>query len=241
MDYKEIEMIDHFLSIIKSEKYTEKDIYAFLMLLRPYSEEGSALREFSNFIAHRNKDRESIKNYCDNIQNILDNLGRIKTKMVIKPAYTINQLSDSLNCVLSKIGNRELNINQAEVILLCIMILLQGCYLYRNQTELAKLSLGIFADIIILLANVRIEKRKDVVLQFPVLEVHNKYFDVEMAKGKGYITPGNGSQFCYAVRIRNIENKLKLDFIESIPLHEKNCVGYVMLSSGTYNLDIDRI
>lgn len=234
MDLKEKEMVYYYRNRIVSKQYTEKDVYAFLMLLRPYSEEKTALREFANFVAHRNKDRESIKEYVHYVDDIMNNLEEANTQMVIKPVYTVHDVMNSLNNALANFGNISLNYEQSKDILFCIMILLQECYLYRNKVEFAKLHLGIIEDNIMLLANVKSNKWDSIVIQFPILELNNTYFDVEDAKKREFIS---SDKFRYITRLKSSDNSLVMEFVQTLPVQYDNNYKYVLLLSGTFNFE----
>ena len=56
MDAKEIFLVQKIYKKIVNSSYNEFDIYALLMLLRQHVKNGP-IREFGDFIAHREKDR----------------------------------------------------------------------------------------------------------------------------------------------------------------------------------------
>jgi hypothetical protein len=63
MDAKEHLLAGDLYRRIRAHTFHERDVLAFLILLRPYSVAGSPVRELSNFVAHREKDRGSLKTY----------------------------------------------------------------------------------------------------------------------------------------------------------------------------------
>jgi hypothetical protein len=65
MDTKELALIKKRHGRITAGSFDEDDVFSLLVLLRPLASVGSPVYEFANFIAHREKDRDHIRDYLD--------------------------------------------------------------------------------------------------------------------------------------------------------------------------------
>lgn len=135
MDSKEFQLISHFYKKIIKGKSDERDIYSFLMLIREYSPKPSPVREFGDFIAHRERDRGKIKDYLDSAQDFFykyaNDIPSSKNGYEVKPVFTMEEIYESFNITLKNIGFPNLDQISVRNIMLCIMSLLQNVAIYR--------------------------------------------------------------------------------------------------------------
>lgn len=206
MDIKEQQTILHFYSRLEGGMFDEWDVYSFLILVREKSKIGTALREFGDFIAHREKDRGYIKEYIDRTKYKLERLGKINTKLVIKEVFTYDEICKSINDTLQVLNLNPLSDEIITGIILCIMSLLQEVMIFDKKKNIGKLVLARNKDQIILLGIIHI--RNQVQASFPVLSIQNRYPESMLKKSFGANdTPIN---FESVIKITNICGKLTL-------------------------------
>ena len=64
MDAKERWLIEQTLVTLEAGTFSERDVLALLILLRRHAQPTSVIREFGDFVAHREKDRGILKGIC---------------------------------------------------------------------------------------------------------------------------------------------------------------------------------
>ena len=67
MDAKEKVLVADLYKRIATRTFHERDVLALLILLREHAPKGSPVGELSDFVAHREKDRGSLKTYVHRI------------------------------------------------------------------------------------------------------------------------------------------------------------------------------
>lgn len=173
MDDKELSLILALYKKVTSTDFNERDVFALLILLRPHSKAHTPVYEFANFIAHREKDRGHIRDYLHETKTKLENLGKVSSILVIKPVFSVAEVGDSLNEVLGGIQLAPLTAKQVQVIVLCIISLLQHVRIVEKSGEVGRLVFGITKADVILLGRVAIKDKVWAV--FPALMVPNDY------------------------------------------------------------------
>ena len=173
MDQKEIELVTELHDKIIKRKCDEKDIYSLLIIIRSYADGKTAVREFGDFIAHREKDRGFISDYLIRTKGILDNLGNENTVMVIKPVFTFDEIKNSFNNTFKKIGLIAVSNDDIRILILFIISLLQDVSIVDKKRSVGKLLFSLTRDEIILLGRVWIQNKVHAV--FPVLVTENRY------------------------------------------------------------------
>jgi hypothetical protein len=172
MDLKEIEIIAGLHKKIFDKQCCEADIYSFLILLRTYTKEKTPTREFGDFIAHREKDRGFINEYLIRNKEILDNLGKVNSRLVISEVFSFEEIKSSFNETLNKVHLQEFTDENIRIIIVMIISLLQEVSIVdRSKNSIGKLQFAISRDQIVLLGRVWIQNK--VFAVFPVLSVEN--------------------------------------------------------------------
>lgn len=210
MDAKESQLIDYYHQRIVNDAFDEKDVYVLLILLRRHSKMKSAVYEFSNFVAHREKDRGFIHEYVLDKKRIFDRLGSINAKIVIKNIFTLEQIEASFNEVLMKIGKTSFQRDTVSDIVLCIIVLLQDVKLVdKKNRPLGSLVIGVNKDEISLLGRVSVVNGngKSTSIIFPALEVPNKY-----TRTFDHVTDTVASLKVVA-EVQRIEGELTLEYL----------------------------
>jgi hypothetical protein len=189
MDKKEKQMIEYYYNKFSTNIFDEKDVFAFLILVRYQAKDIRCLRELGDFIAHRDKDKGFIKTYLEKTKEILDNLGKVNAILKIEPVFSFKEIKNGINRILLNNGFGKLTDETINHIILCIISILQDVKLTEKNKEIGKLFFGISSKRIELMGQIQIvqdgvEKAKAV---FPALSTKNIYY--EMKKQDEYDTP----------------------------------------------------
>ena len=172
MDAKELSLIAKLHGRITAGSFAEADVLSLLVLLRPLAAVGSAVFAFAHFIAHREKDRGSIRAYLHQAKRTLDRLEKKNGALDIKPVFSTDAIGASINYVLQQTGLSPFGEGQITQILVCIMSLLQDVrILDRKGRELGRLVLAHTASELQLLGKVWMQNKT--YAMFPVLIVPN--------------------------------------------------------------------
>ena len=103
MDAKEQRLVGDLYRRISERAFHERDVLALLILLRPHSAGGSPVRELSDFIAHREKDRGSLKTYVHHVVAYGEALvKRTAAQLKIDVVHSAEAFCESLNFTLAK-------------------------------------------------------------------------------------------------------------------------------------------
>lgn len=187
MDQKEANLLNYYYQKFTENNFDEKDVIAFLILIRRHAKGIKSVTELADFIAHRDKDKGGIKDYLADVKYKLDNLGRIDAVLNIKPVFTFNEIRNGINRVLLNNNHQKLKDKTINNIILCVMSLLQDVKLLerdkkkKQEREIGKLKFAISNEKVTLLGEVLIENGTSVPVaaQVPVLEINNYYVNVE--------------------------------------------------------------
>jgi hypothetical protein len=127
-------IIEEALSCVRSGAFTELDVLGLLMLLRRHASQDSAVREFGDFIAHRDKDRGLLKKYVALWQSALLHNRVNPTGDLKVPVLTSTDLHASFNDVLVQVGLEQIDEEITNRITVCIISLLQAVRVNSRMT-----------------------------------------------------------------------------------------------------------
>jgi len=182
MDSKEATLIKHYYDKVTSLSFDERDVYSLLILLRPYSQKDSPVYEFSNFVAHREKDRGHIYEYLLRSKSFFNQIGiKLGDTHELKSVFTEQEIHASFDSVFKDLGVPPLSDEVAQGILLCIISLLQEVKISdKTGAEIGKLlfafdKMGIY--LMGLFGVVDFPPHSH--LQVPVLIMKNRYLKTE--------------------------------------------------------------
>jgi hypothetical protein len=142
IDAKEQCLVSQLYHRICAGHFYEPDVAALLILLRRHAEKYSPVNELSDFIAHREKDRGTLKTYMNDIVRYF----RKETqRLSTNPIHSATDFKYSLNATLmAAFELSPLDSNLTNDILTCIMSLLQDVRLMHDGIEITRLRLGRF-------------------------------------------------------------------------------------------------
>jgi hypothetical protein len=174
MDTKERFLIDQSLSKILSGSFTELDVLALLIILRNHSDQHNLVREFGDFVAHREKDRGILKNYRDTVQLAFNSNSTTINEPITIKVFTSSNIRDAFNEVLRSIGKSDLDIELANQITVCIISLLQSVQVKgKLDASIPQLKVGLTFEYIALLGQAKLPAGH--IMAFPILVAQNKY------------------------------------------------------------------
>jgi hypothetical protein len=176
MDAKEQLLVGDLYRRIRTRTFHERDVLAFLILLRPHSVAGSPVRELSDFVAHREKDRGSLKTYVHHVLTYGEALVAKRAAQVqIDVVHSAAAFRDSLNATLAKFNLAPFNPDVTDDVLACVMSLLQEVRLFHKGAEIGRLGLGRLKKELWLVEAITMPGPKKIPVIFPALIVPNTY------------------------------------------------------------------
>ncbi|WP_043982267.1 hypothetical protein [Priestia megaterium] len=182
MDMKEKSLIVHYHNKFSQNTFDEKDVYAFLILIRNQSKGIKCINELADFIAHRDKDRGLIKEYLDLTQQKFNNFGKEDMVIEIKEVFSFKEIKAGVNKILQEIGLEGLSNEKINDLLTCIISILQHVKITdgKGRREIGKLYFSISNKQISLLGKVKMSYQGELIdIVFPVLSVKNNYIKLE--------------------------------------------------------------
>ena len=189
MDRKEKSLLDFYYGKILDHTFDEKDVYAFLVLLRNQSTEIRCINELADFIAYRGKKEGFIKEYLLETRQKFERLGKVNTPIRIEDVFSFREVKSAINKALMECQLKGLENEQINNILICILSLLQHIPILDKGREIGMLFLAISTKQVLLMAEVEIvqngNKKSHAV--FPVMTANNHYHEIK--KQDKYDTP----------------------------------------------------
>lgn len=176
MDAKEELLITDLYRCVKTYKFHEREALALLILLRPHCGSNSPVRELSDFVAHRERDRGTLKTYMQTVLKYCEAALANKTASVeIKAVHSTAAFCDSLNTTLARFNLPPFSLEVTNDLLACVMSLLQEVQLFHMGAKIGQLTLGRFKTDLWLLGAITMPGPKKIPVIFPALMVPNKY------------------------------------------------------------------
>jgi hypothetical protein len=182
MDMKEATIIQTYYDRLTSFSFDERDVFTFLILLRPYSQEGSPVYEFSNFVAHREKDRGHIYEYLLASKSFFNKIGiKLGQTHELKSVFSEKDIHDSFDTVLTGLGLAPISSEVCYAVQLCIISLLQDVKISdKTGTAIGKLLFAFDKENIYLMGLFSVVDFPPYShLQVPVLTMKNQWLKTE--------------------------------------------------------------
>lgn len=136
MDKKEKELIDYYYNKLINQEFDEKDIFAFLILIRRFCtkyEDLNLIKEISDSIAHRVRNKGNVFNNSKNAKEAFDKNVYSRPNVDFEyDGFQIEEVYKQLNLLLSKLNYDKISMNIFEEIYLCVFSILQFSK-YQNE------------------------------------------------------------------------------------------------------------
>ena len=182
MDKKERQLIDYYYKKLVIKSFDEKDLYTFLKVVEPYSEENEVVHEISHFIFKREQNTGYAQAFLKECQGIIQEIGKTKVRKKIQYLYTFKEIRNGFNQLIQQLGYEKLSNDIMNDIQLCIISLLQHVQIISPETnkKIGHLSFAASSKELFLMGNIQVmHQGKRMPITFPVLAVQNVYEDVK--------------------------------------------------------------
>ena len=137
MDAKERWLIEKARATLEAGTFTELDVLGLLILLRGHAPLRSVVREFGDFVAHREKDRGILQTYLCHIQAVLKG-GAVPDYQCAKPQeITSNEICTAFNELFASLGFGSIGAELGNRLAVCIITLLQSVRVLTSSNTLA--------------------------------------------------------------------------------------------------------
>ncbi|WP_318505028.1 hypothetical protein [Bacillus sp. T3] len=190
MDKKEHALLTHYLRKLNNHTFDEKDIYAFILLLKKQNRDVRWLNEMADFVVKREQYTGLIKDYLFEIRKRFASMGQTKATIRIQDVFSFKEIRNGLNKVLAECQCEELSNEEINDFVVCLISILQQITITdEHGKEIGKLFLAISNKQVILMAELGVSQNlfKQTNVVFPVLTANNRYIDIK--KQDQYDTP----------------------------------------------------
>jgi hypothetical protein len=189
MDTKEQSLLKYYYEKLQNNTFDEKDVYAFLQLIRNRSEENRCINELADVVFHREKHEGAVKEYLFDTKKKFENIGRTKAALRIEDVFSFRDIRNGMNHILEQYELKALANEKINDFITCLISILQQIKIMDNEREIGKLFFAISKKQVILMAEIEVAQNflKKTNAVFPVLTTNNTY--IEMKKQDKYDTP----------------------------------------------------
>lgn len=190
MDTKEHWLIKEILADLRACSFCERDVLSLLILLREHADGSSPVREFGDFIAHRDRDRGVLFEFLKRVQQRLLGQESAQEEPPHLPVFTIAEIASSLNSILSDHGFEILDAELTNQVIVCIITLLQGIKIQTkvdSPTSVRGFAVGVSSNELGLLGyGIDAEGNS---FYFPMLIAQNNGYDYSLAQPDSPVIP----------------------------------------------------
>jgi hypothetical protein len=190
MDIKEQALMNDYYNKLNANKFDEKDVYGFLLLLSNRGKEIRCLKELAEFVSQRGQETGWINDYFFEVRGKFESLGKTKSALRIEDVFSFKEIKTGINKVLAEYQLEGLANDKINDFITCLISVLQQIVI-KDATgrEIGKLFFAISSKQVILMAEIEVTQNflKKTNAVFPVLTTNNSY--AEMKKQDRFDTP----------------------------------------------------
>jgi hypothetical protein len=181
MDTKEQSLLKFYYEKLMNNTFDEKDVYAFLQLVRNRSEENQCINELADFVFQRDKHEGAVKEYLFATRKKFESIGKTKAAIRIEDVFSFRDIKSGINHVLEKYQLKGLENEKVNDFVTCLVAILQQITIMDQDREVGKLFFAISKKQIILMAEIEVTQNflKKTNAVFPVLTANNSYMDLK--------------------------------------------------------------
>lgn len=190
MDIKEKSLLKYYVSKLNEGTFDEKDVYAFLVLIRNHNKDIRWISELTDFVELRDKYKGYIKDYLFETTKRFASIGQTKAAFKIYDVFSFKEIRSGLNKVLADCQVEELTNEQVNHFVTCIISILQQINIRdENNRIIGKLFFAFSTKQVLLMAEISFAQNlfKKTNAVFPVLTAKNRY--IEVKRQDKYDTP----------------------------------------------------
>jgi len=180
MDPKEQALVSLVCERIRKTVYDEHDVLCFLILLRPYANAGRPVREFADFVAHRERDRGALHRYLQKLHAFKEAfVNNRHGQIAVDFVHSFADFRSDLDATMERLALEQLSPRVSADVFACILSLLQGVRLSDRGTPLGHLALWCSQTDLQLIGLVHVSEGSQgpIEFAFPALTVRNRYCD----------------------------------------------------------------
>ncbi len=209
MDTKEQSLVNYYYEKLMGNTFDEKDVYAFLLLIRNQSQEIRCINELADFVTQRDQHKGFIYEYLFETRKKFESLGKTKTAIRIEDVFSFKEIKQGLNKVLADYQLNGLPNEKINDFVTCLISILQQVKITEDDKEIGKLFFALSNKQIILMAEIEVSQNilKKTNAVFPVLTANNSYFDIK--KQDRYDTPYLFTD--KVIEVTNYDEKLEIN------------------------------
>ncbi|MBO0959613.1 hypothetical protein J1P26_07745 [Neobacillus sp. MM2021_6] len=209
MDTKEQSLLNYYYHKLMNNTFDEKDIYAFLLLIRHRNKEIHCINELADFVAQRELYQGYIKDHLFETRKKFSNLGKTNSALRIEDVFSFKEMKNGINKALEDWQLTGLTNEKMNDLITCLISILQQIPIIDGDREIGKLFFAISSKQMILMAEIEVTQNlfKKTNAVFPVLTANNHYIDIK--KQDRFDTPYLFSD--KVVEMTNHEGKLELN------------------------------
>lgn len=126
MDIKEQFLIDRTRAVLESGTFSERDVLSLLILLREHAPDKSLLREFGDFVAHRERDRGLLCEYLGRVQAALMTNTAVVNQTDPFRVIKSSEICQSFNDLFASLGMPLFDPELGNRVSACIITILQS-------------------------------------------------------------------------------------------------------------------
>jgi hypothetical protein len=213
VDSKEQWQLKRMVERIRSGDFSEDDVYVLLLTLRRFACPGRALREFGDFLAHREKDRGILFEYVKEIKEALDRPLPFSGTISIRPVISSTQLADEINEIIGRSEIIPLSSVQMNHVMVCVISLLQCVELQdRDGLSIGQLHVAASPEKILLIGKILLPHLGGLEAFFEALSASNDLLDITLEAGQDWIM-FNGVSWARSQQATFTINQYETDFL----------------------------
>lgn len=203
MDTKKQSLMNYYYEKFINNTFDEKDVSAFLLLIRYPSKEIRCINELADFVAHRDQHNGYIKDYLFETRKKFESIGKTKSAIRIEDVFSFKELKSGINKALADYQLAGLANEKINDFVTCLISILQQVKITdENEREIGKLFFALSNKQIILMAEIEVSQNlfKKTNAVFPVLTANNSYMDIK--KQDRFDTP-----YLFADKVIDVSNQ----------------------------------
>jgi len=181
MDTKVKSLMNYYYGKLIENTFDEKDVYAFLQLIRNRNKENRCINELTDFVAQREQYKGFITDYLFETRKKFESLGKTNAVLRIEDVFSFKEMKNSINKALEDWQLKGLTNEKMNDFVSCLISILQQVAIIDNDRMIGKLFFAISNKQIILMAELEVYQNvfKKTNAVFPILTANNSYLDIK--------------------------------------------------------------
>ncbi|WHY78335.1 hypothetical protein QNH20_04060 [Neobacillus sp. WH10] len=181
MDIKVQSLMKYYYGKLIDNTFDEKDVFAFLQLIRNRNNENRCINELTDFVAQREKYKGFVTDYLFETRKKFESLGKTNAVLRIEDVFSFKEIKNSINKALEDWQLKGLTNEKLNDFVTCLISILQQVNIIDNDRVIGKLFFAISQKQVILMAEIEVYQNvfKKTNAVFPILTANNSYLDIK--------------------------------------------------------------